>query len=127
MKDIDKAAVYKFLQKVMADRTPEESVHLLQDIIVNNCIFPGADEQQFADMSEIDQQIAEFMIKGEKIQAVKTARDLLGLGLKEAKDYVEANHEKVWSSPPEKRHTPLAKQQIAAKAWMEKVAKDYGI
>lgn len=129
MKKIDKNTIYKFLQKLTADRTAEEAVHLLQDIIVNNCIFPG-DGEQFVEPSDVDQKIAEYMAAGEKIQAVKYARDSMQLGLKEAKDYVESKNwpevcDRIGVSSLKLAGQGSLEKQIAAMIWMEKVAKDY--
>lgn len=119
---VDRAAVYKFLQRLVA-KHPDGAVELLQDIIVNNCIFPDGDGTQFAAMSEMDQQIAELMANDQKINAVKVARDTLRIGLKEAKDYVESKN---WPAQKITGHV-WEKQQLAAKAWMDKVSKDYGV
>lgn len=119
--EINRATIYKFLQKLVASH-PVGAIELLQDIIVNNCIFPDGDGEQFTSMSELDQEIAELMANNQKINAVKVARDKLGLGLKEAKDYVES---KDWPTQKLTSHI-LEKQQIAAKIWMDKVSKDYG-
>jgi ribosomal protein L7/L12 len=38
---------------------------------------------------QVDVDVARILAKGNKIEAIKVARDKFGLGLKEAKDYVE--------------------------------------
>ena len=38
---------------------------------------------------EVDVDVARILARGNKIEAIKLARDKYGLGLKEAKDYVE--------------------------------------
>ena len=37
-----------------------------------------------------DEEIRDLLARGKKIQAIKRVRELTGMGLKEAKDYVEA-------------------------------------
>ncbi len=41
------------------------------------------------DFNDIDEEIRALMSAGEKIEAIKRVRQKTGLGLKEAKDYVE--------------------------------------
>lgn len=40
-------------------------------------------------LPEVDVDVARVLAKGNKIEAIKVARDKYGLGLKEARDYVE--------------------------------------
>jgi ribosomal protein L7/L12 len=49
---------------------------------------PGAPSAQIADTDLV--QISALLAQGNKIEAIKRVRELTGLGLKEAKDYVEA-------------------------------------
>jgi ribosomal protein L7/L12 len=40
-------------------------------------------------LPEVDVDVARILARGNKIEAIKVARDKYGLGLREAKDYVE--------------------------------------
>jgi ribosomal protein L7/L12 len=40
-------------------------------------------------LPEVDVEVARILARGKKIEAIKLAREKYGLGLKEAKDYVE--------------------------------------
>jgi hypothetical protein len=125
-KEVDRAAIYRFLQELV-DANPHldgaETVFLLQDLIVNYCLFPN-NGQQFAALSEIDQKIAQLMSNGEKIMAIKEARCALGIGLKEAKDYVEA---RTWPTGEAISNVAIDLQKKAAEEWMNRVAKDYNL
>jgi len=45
---------------------------------------------QQRDLSKIDQEIVELLGNGKKILAIKRVREHFGLGLKEAKEYVDS-------------------------------------
>jgi ribosomal protein L7/L12 len=49
-----------------------------------------------------DEEIRELLARGNKIQAIKRVREVTGMGLKEAKDYVEAQPH----APPLSQLTP---------------------
>jgi len=117
---VNQATVYKFLKDLISHSVNNglDGLELLQDIIVNNCLLPNGDGEQFVSMPDNDIKIAEYMLNGQKIEAVKYAREVFGFGLKEAKDYVESKN---WSESGQK----LTFRQIAVKSWMEKVANDY--
>lgn len=42
-----------------------------------------------------DEQVVDLIRRGKKIEAVKTFRNITGMGLKEAKDYVDDLHERI--------------------------------
>jgi ribosomal protein L7/L12 len=44
---------------------------------------------RFPALPEVDVDVARILANGKKIEAIKVAREKYGLGLKEAKDYVE--------------------------------------
>jgi ribosomal protein L7/L12 len=53
---------------------------------------PGAMQPGMTDMTEIEQMLR----KGQKIEAIKIYRQKTGVGLKEAKDAVEAMERRMW-------------------------------
>lgn len=117
---IGRDTIYKFLDRVINNH-PGDALGLLKDIIVCNCVLPDGDEDQLISMNEIDQQVADFMKRNDKIGAIKYVRQSLTCGLKEAKDYVEG---KAWPSTSMNSQV-RERQQSWAKTWMEKVEKDY--
>ena len=88
---MNKLLAVKFLNSLL-ETYPSEGAPMLIDIIVDYLLFPSGDESSFAGMSEVDKKIAELM-PDNKIQAIKETRQILGCGLKEAKDYVE---QRIW-------------------------------
>jgi hypothetical protein len=116
--DITAKTIYKFLQKLVA-RNPDDAVYMLQDIIVNYCIFPNGQILDFDQFSEIEKQISHHMNNGEKIMAIKITREHFGMSLVDAKKFVEARN---WTT----NSVLLSKEQKKlALLWMQKISKDF--
>lgn len=64
-----------FVYKIITDLTPEYVISLITN--------------------EPDETIMEYLHNGQKLQAVKHCKEITGLGLKEAKDYVDALADKM--------------------------------
>jgi hypothetical protein len=51
---------------------------------------PSSQQPTTTGLSPLDQHVRKLVAQGDKIEAIKAVREHTGLGLKEAKDYVEA-------------------------------------
>lgn len=123
MDKIDRASLYRFLQKLVENH-PDDPVAFLQDIIVNDCVYPQDEADEQLAVSELDARIGIFLAEGKKIEAVKIAKDTLRIGLREAKDYVESRNLQPKRLKPQIDPTL---QQIKVQQWMDKVANNYGL
>jgi ribosomal protein L7/L12 len=61
-----------------------------RDATVAPLVPPQASLPQASPPEQIDSRLLPLLQAGQKIEAIKLARELTGLGLKEAKDYVGA-------------------------------------
>lgn len=123
---MNKLTAYKFLNELV-QKYPSDAVPMLQDIIVDYLLFPhgdGVEPPPTARLNEMDQQIAKFMSEGAKIQAVKLVKDKLGVGLKEAKDYVE---QRQWPTTGKPNEKSLEMQMRYVQTVLDKIRKDYNM
>lgn len=90
MKKVDRQAVYDLLADIAANSAPEEQVAILKDIVVEEFCFKGITDDD--NLTALAAEISESMKKnpGQKIKNIKKVRDVTGMGLAEAKAYVEA-------------------------------------
>lgn len=89
-KKLDRKAVHAFFDSLIAGESAEESVAILKDILVEEFCFLGIDgSEPSIQLLEID--IRERMKNpANKIMCIKDVRQATGVGLAEAKAYVEA-------------------------------------
>ena len=122
---MDKLGTYKFLNELV-EKYPGDAVHILQDIIVDYLLFPHGDgvEAPEASLGEMDKEVAVMMNSGQKIHAVKLVRDRMGIGLKEAKDYVE---QRSWPTSGNKNEATRMAQTRYVQSVIDKIRKDYNI
>lgn len=62
---------------------------LRKDIKNTNTILEKIAKQIGVPEPSVDEEIKNLVANGEKIKAIKKYRDLTGVGLKEAKDYID--------------------------------------
>lgn len=90
MNQVDRAAVHAFLDSLVAGQSPEEKLAMLKDIMVDDFCFNGITEDQ--NVSALEVEVHETMKRdpGKKITCIKEVREKTGLGLAEAKAFVES-------------------------------------
>lgn len=121
--DLDRAATYKFLAK-LTETYPDDALGILKDIIVDYWFFPNGDGTQYAALTDLEREVADLMASNQKIHAIKKVREVTGMGLKEAKDYVE---QRSWPSGASRNQQALDMQKRFVQTLIQKIGQDYRI
>lgn len=82
---------HQFFDRLVAGKPVEEQLAMLKEVIVDYWLFAGIQESLANELGKIEQEVAVLMQNNQKIPAIKQVRAATGLGLKEAKDWVEGN------------------------------------
>lgn len=107
---LSRSMAYKFLARLV-DKHPDDAIGILKDIIVGYWLFPNGDGAEFAQLTDLEKEVSNLMATGLKLQAIKRVREVTGLGLKDAKDYVE---QRVWPNSGNKLATEMHDRTIGA-------------
>jgi ribosomal protein L7/L12 len=129
---VNRQSIHNFLNDLIGGESDSEKISILKDVIVNEFCFNGVEDDR--NMSELETEIHTSMKTdpSKKINCIKKVRDVTGIGLKEAKEYVEAlspGDPTYGSNPTAPR---LIKNQIndrylvALAERINRLAKDYG-
>jgi hypothetical protein len=133
MKRVDRQSVHDFFNALIAGQPVEEQVNILKDVMVDEFCFNGIVEDKKLE-SEVHEAIKAD--PGKKISIIKKVREETGLGLKEAKDFVESltpGHPSFGVKPAigsvkgglqRSMITDHFLQQLAGR--LNKIARDYG-
>jgi ribosomal protein L7/L12 len=89
MNQVDRAAVHAFLDSLVAGQSPEEKLAILKDIMVDEFCFNGLGDEQSVTALEADIHAILQRDPGKKISCIKDVREKTGMGLAEAKAFVE--------------------------------------
>lgn len=127
---MDRIKAYQFLHTLEGRcASPEEAAYLFKDLICHYFLFPNDSGHGSAEKKDLVQEVGNLMNQGQKIHAIKLAREATGWGLKEAKDWVEAGY------PPNQLPSQLNGNYThgnkAGSAWaaniLKKIAQDYDV
>lgn len=136
MKQIDRKAVHNLFDAIVAGESDHEKVLILKDILVDEFCFNGIEEEKNLSLLEEDIQARMTKNPGEKIACIRDVRYNTGLGLAEAKAFVESltpTHESYGKRPNLPAFSMLRKSMLTTQhldnlaAKLKTVAEKYGI
>lgn len=118
----NRADIYKFLDRLV-NSNPDDAVGMLKDIIVGYWFFPNGDGSEYAELNDLEKEVSDLMNSAKKIEAIKRVREVTGLGLAEAKNFVE---QRDWPTGKKNDLSDDMKKRTVAKI-ISKLATDFRV